>query len=191
MAIPTDVVLGMRAQGLSNSQIIQALQRDSFSSQQIADAMAQADIRQDVEQMPSYGQSSASEAGDAYGGYSAPEAGGEEQFSMESLQALIEAVIEEKWQDLIKNVSRIADWKEKTDQKLVAMEQQIANLKDSFDKLHTSILEKIGEYDKTITSVGVDLKALEKVFSKILPGFMENVSELSRITEDLKGVKRK
>jgi len=193
MNIPTDLVLAMRMQGLPNSQIIQALQRDSYTSQQIADAMAQADIKYNVEPVPS---------GNSDGGYDEPqypqnygqqssgEGGGEMPIAMESLQALVEAVIEEKWQDLIKNVSRIVDWKEKTDMRLAAIEQQIANLKDSFDKLHSSILEKIGDYDKTMVSVGTDLRAMEKVFSKILPGFMENVSELSRVTEDLKGLKK-
>ena len=34
--------------------------------------------------------------------------------------------------------------------------------------------------------IGVEIKALEKVFQKILPGFMENVNELSRISRDMK-----
>ena len=190
MAIPTDMVLGMRARGFSNPQIIQSLQRSNYSSQQIADAMAQADIKYNVEAMPQ--ESASPEQG--YGYPETPEYAPAEEaaqpIEMGSLQALVEAVIEEKWQDLIKNVSRIADWKEKTDQRLAAMEQQIASLKDSFDKLQSSIIEKIGDYDKTMTGVGTDLKAMEKVFSKILPGFMENVSELSRVTEELKGIKK-
>ena len=87
---------------------------------------------------------------------------------------------------MVKDVSRIAEWKEKVDAKLSSMEQEMADLKASFDKLHNAILEKIGEYDHSITGVGTDIKALENVFKKILPGFMENVGELSRITEDLK-----
>jgi len=192
MNIPTDIVLGMRGQGLSNPQIIQSLQRSGYSSQQIADAMAQADIKYNVEQMP---QDASADTG--YGQYAETDygqqpSGGEpqNQIEMGSLQALVEAVIEEKWQDLIKNVSRIAEWKEKTDQRLTVMEQQIADIKSAMDRLHSSLLEKIGEYDKTMTDVGTDLKAMEKVFSKILPGFIENVSELSRITDDLKGIKK-
>ena len=48
------------------------------------------------------------------------------------------------------------------------------------------MLEKVGEYDKHIGDVGTEVKALEKVFQKVLPGFIENVSELSRITEEMK-----
>ena len=190
MAIPTDLVLSMRGRGFSNSQIIQALQRDAYTSQQIADAMAQADIKYNVEPMAQEAPPSEGAEG-SYAGYGQAYAGGEDTSAvMNSLQALVETVIEEKWQDLIKNVSRIVDWKEKTEQRLASMDQQIEDIKSMMDKLHTSILEKIGEYDKTMTDVGTDLKAMEKVFSKILPGFMENVSELSRVTEDLKGLKK-
>ena len=66
------------------------------------------------------------------------------------------------------------------------MQEQFKNLKDQFDKLHTAILEKVGEYDKHITDVGTEVQALERVFQKILPGFLENVNELGRITEKLK-----
>ena len=115
MNIPTNLVLSMRARGVPNSQIIQSLQRDSYTAQQIADAMAQADIKYNVEPVPSAESSDYGYAEEGQPAYApSGEAGGEMPVAMESLQALIEAVIEEKWQDLIKNVSRIAEWKEKT-----------------------------------------------------------------------------
>lgn len=42
---PTDLVIGMRQQGFTNNQIVQALQRDGYASDQIFDAMSQADIK--------------------------------------------------------------------------------------------------------------------------------------------------
>ena len=197
--IPTDVVLNMRAQGLSNNQIIQTLQRSAYNPQQIADAMSQADIKYNVASMPVLGAQETEAAGQsfgggysdesAYGAESKPEAAAtmaETGFSVEALQQLIEQIIEEKWEDLVKDVSRIAEWKEKIDTRITTIEQQISDLKASFDKLHTAILEKIGQYDQTMTGVGTDIKALENVFKKILPGFMESVGDLSRITEDMK-----
>ncbi len=74
---------------------------------------------------------------------------------------------------------------------MTSAEQQLSDLKSLVDRLHSSILEKVGEYEKTMTDVGTELKALEKVFQKILPGFMENVAELSRVTKELKEVKKK
>jgi len=195
--IPTNIVLNLRSQGLSNNQIIQSLQRAAYTPQQIADAMAQADLRYDVESIPVMNAQEAAEPAAEYP-YPAveaayPEAGEAKAevaagagFSVEALQQLIEQIIEEKWEDLVRDVSRIAEWKEKVDARISAIEQAISDLKAGFDKLHSALLEKIGEYDRTISNVGTDIKALENVFKKILPGFMENVGELSRITEELK-----
>jgi len=40
---------------------------------------------------------------------------------------------------------------------------------------------KISEYDKNITDVGVEIKAMEKVFQKVLPTFTENVNKIDRL----------
>ncbi|MBT5023304.1 hypothetical protein HOK51_07330 [Candidatus Woesearchaeota archaeon] len=106
------------------------------------------------------------------------------------VEELVEAIIDEKWKEITANISRIIDWKEKTDIKITELETRFNGLKDNFDKLHTSILEKVGDYDKHIQDVGTEVKALEKVFQKILPGFLENINELSRITDNLKKVQK-
>ena len=101
-------------------------------------------------------------------------------------EELIEAIIDEKWNELVKDINKIIDWKLAAEGRLSAMEQEIKDLKGEFDKLHQGVVGKIGEYDKNILDVGSEIKAMEKVFAKILPVFTENVSELSRITGDLK-----
>ena len=106
--------------------------------------------------------------------------------SNEKMEELIEAVIDEKWADLIKNVEKIIEWKEHVDGQIVEMNTKFTELKDSFSRLETGVLKKVGDYDQNVKDVGVELKALEKVFSKMLPTFTENVSELSRLTENLK-----
>ena len=104
---------------------------------------------------------------------------------------MAESIIDEKWQDLIANVKRIVDWKEKTEQRMIALEEKFTLMKGDFDKLHSALLEKVGEYNKTIETVGTDVKAMEKVFSKMLPGFVENVNELSDITKELRLARQK
>ena len=47
--IPTDKIVQLRQQGLSNNQIIESLQREGYSSAQVFDAMSQADIKGIVE----------------------------------------------------------------------------------------------------------------------------------------------
>ena len=196
---PTEAVLSMRQQGLSNNQIVTALQREGYASPQILDAMNQADMRQQTTRPfdTEGGNMADPNAPMAGGGLPPPGAGpaypvgGEELPPMEEggterIEELAEAIIDEKWNDLMENINRIVEWKEKTEERLTQMETTMKSIKDDFDKMHTSILERVGDYDKHISDVGTEVKALEKVFQKVLPGFMENVSELSKITENLK-----
>ena len=104
-----------------------------------------------------------------------------------SNEELIEAIIDEKWNDLEKDISTIIEWKNNAEKRLVSMEEKIKALKSDFDKLHESVLGKVGEYDKHITDVGAEISAMEKVFAKILPLFTEKVNQLAQISDDLAG----
>lgn len=101
-------------------------------------------------------------------------------------EELIEAIIEEKWQNLLQDLSKLAEWKNTMTQKVTAMDQQVQDLRREFDKVHSVIISKIDDYDKNMSNVGAEVKAMEKVFSKVLPLFTENVAELSKITKELK-----
>ena len=65
-------------------------------------------------------------------------------------------------------------------------EQQLKDLSSGLNSLHKSLIEKISEYDKGITNVGTEIKAMEKVFQKILPSLTENVNRLDRIAKGSK-----
>ncbi len=104
-------------------------------------------------------------------------------------EELIEAIIDEKWNELVKDVNKIIEWKNQTETRVTSIEQELRDIKDQFDKLHQALIGKIGEYDKHLLDVGTEIKAMEKVFAKVLPVFTQNVSELTRITDDLKAKK--
>jgi hypothetical protein len=209
---PTEQVLNLRQQGLSNNQITETLTRQGFATNQILDAMSQADIRAQIapiplqkgdrmpdnpmQQMPPQG----------YGGYGGPMPPPQGQAPMPAMpspqdmgmlppegdtdvariEELAEAIIDEKWAELVENINRIIDWKDKTESRLTAIETEMKNVKENFDKLQGAVLDKVGEYDRHIQDVGTEVAALEKVFQKVLPGFIENVSQLNRITEQMK-----
>ena len=100
---------------------------------------------------------------------------------------MVEAIIEEKWTELVRDVNKIVEWKNKVEARISEMEVKIESLKDSISDLNKTIVTKVNDYDKHILEIGSDLKAMEKVFSKVLPAFTENVNELSKITGKLKG----
>jgi len=102
------------------------------------------------------------------------------------VEELVEAIIEEKWSDLVKDVNKIVEWKNKMESKISEIEVTVNSLKESFSDLNRAILGKVNDYDKHILEIGSDIKAMEQVFSKVLPGFTENVNELSRIADKMK-----
>jgi len=216
--LPIQQVKNMRGQGLDNNQIIQSLQKDGFSSSEIFDAMNQADmasadpsmqqqgIMQNSNNQNSFGQSQSmlgngvqdldpgmppmpsnnvQEMQQRVGNYS-----GYVGVSADSSnEEIIEAIIDEKWNDLLKDINKVIEWKNSMNNRIVSLEQKFDDLRAEFDKLHSALLSKIDDYDKNITTVGAEVKAMEKVFSKVLPVFTENVAELSRITKDVKGLR--
>ena len=172
--LPTDKILMMRQQGISNNEIIQTLQREGYPSSQIYDAINQADLNQPVAPELPYPQEKLQT----------------QQYPVEDpkekIEELVEVIIDEKWNELVKDLHKIMEWKEKIEKRINSLEQKNDDIKNSIDSLQRNVLAKVGEYDKNITNVGTSLKAMEKVFSKVLPTFTENVNELSRITKKIK-----
>jgi hypothetical protein len=100
----------------------------------------------------------------------------------ERIEEMTENLIDEKWDDLISEVKRIVDWKEKVEEKQNNMMNDIKKLKEDFTILHQGILGKLDEYDSRMSDVGTELNAVGKVFKDVIPEFVENVKELKSIT---------
>jgi len=105
---------------------------------------------------------------------------------IDEIEALIESIIEEKWQSMIANVGDLNLWKQKTRTDIRSIKQEIIRLQTRFENLEKAILGKISSYDQHITNVGTELKAMEKVFQKILQPLTTNIKELQKITKKLK-----
>jgi len=113
-----------------------------------------------------------------------PPPGSAPPFEMDSnrIGEIAEVIAEEKWKEKEKEIRKVIDWKEEVTTTLAKMQQQITDLKSSFDNLHKGMLGKITEYDENLTNVGTEIKAMEKVFSKVLPSFTDSVNKLQRIS---------
>ena len=179
---PVEKVIAMRQQGFSNNQITTYLQREGYSPDLIFDAMNQANIKQGVEAPTEPG---AAEAQPAFESAPMPEALPAD-VDTSRIEEITEAIVDEKWNELVKNINKIIDWKDKVESKINTIEQELKDLKGNFNSLHEAILGKIGEYDQNITNLGADIKAMERVFQKILPTLTENINELSRISKGFK-----
>lgn len=177
---PIDQVLAMQKQGLTNNQIVQALQRQGYETGAIMDAMTQAEAKKGVEPMPMPEEAPPM-----------PEHPMPETARPEAFEEIAEHIVDEKWQDFTRELAKMAEWKDSVNSRLDKIEQGMGDMKADLDNLHKAIVSKIGEYDKNLLDVGTEIKAMEKVFQKILPTLTENVAELSRVTRNVKGAKAK
>lgn len=183
-------IRNMRAQGLSNNQIIQEMQSQGFNPEQIFDGMNKLDSgnmpagplnptpNMQPQEMP---------MPDIAADNPPPESANMGfDLNKDKIEEMAEAIIDEKWEELVKSINKIIEWKDDMESKVNKIEQEIKDLKANFNQLHSSIIGKIHEYDKNIVNVGTEVKAMEKVFEKVLPTFTENVSELKRIIKNTK-----
>jgi hypothetical protein len=104
----------------------------------------------------------------------------------EKIEEVTETIIEEKWHDFADTIERIIDWKNSMKEKFDGVEKDIVFLKQEFDKLHTAILKKVDQYDRSMGNVGAQLKAMEMVFKDVLPKFTENINALNDVTSKVK-----
>ncbi|PIN78163.1 hypothetical protein COS79_03690 [Candidatus Woesearchaeota archaeon CG06_land_8_20_14_3_00_33_13] len=107
------------------------------------------------------------------------------------IEELVEAVVEEKWVDLVKDVNKVIEWKSNVESDTASIRQEIEDLKSSFSELQKNILTKVDEYDRNIVKVSTNIKAMENVFQKAIPTFTENINELARTVESLKNISNK
>ncbi len=105
---------------------------------------------------------------------------------METIQELVESVIDERWQEVVASVGDISLWKSKVEDDIAAIKQEILRVGDRVTQLQSSIIGKVNEYQQSISNIGNEMVALEKVFSKIMEPLTSNIKELQRITESLK-----
>lgn len=102
------------------------------------------------------------------------------------IHELVESIIEEKWHEFVAKTGELTAWKERTTNDLIATKQEVLRLRESFEKLQFLMLGKTKEYSESMKDIHSEMKALEKVFERILEPLTSNIKELQRITDDLK-----
>ena len=191
-ASPVEQVLMMKQQGYTNNQIVQALQSQGYNTNQIYDAINQASLNgsqgmQPEMGMPEYGQSFEQAYQQPQYQPQAFQAPKEVQpaptIDEERIQEIAESIIDEKWNEFASDIKRVIEWKDKSEDRLAKIEQQILDLRMAMDSLTKSIMSKITSYDQNITDVGTEIKAMEKVFQKVLPTLTESVNKLDRMAK--------
>ena len=110
---------------------------------------------------------------------------------VEKMHSIIERVVTEKWDDMMSRIGDIGSWKQKVEINLTGVKQEIIRLSGRLENTQNSVLGKIGDYDKGIRDIHSEMKALEKVFEKIMDPLVTNIKDLQKITDDMKKHSRK
>lgn len=106
--------------------------------------------------------------------------------SSEEIQEIAESIIEERWQEFMARAGDFELWKDRNDREMVSIKQELIRTQDRFNNLQKAVLGKVSEYNENILNISTEMKAMEKVFEKILDPLVTNIKELERITNKLK-----
>ena|SRR3989344_5964381 len=108
------------------------------------------------------------------------------QPSTEEFQQLAESIIDEKFAEFQARFGDLSSWKERMNNDVSAIKQEVLRTQDRFLELQKALMGKVNEYNENISNVNTEMKALEKVFEKILEPLTANIKELKSVTEKLK-----
>ena len=112
------------------------------------------------------------------------------RFDESKIHEITEAIVNERWEELMSSIGNIAIWKERTDSNILSMKQEIIRANNRVENMQNAILGKVKDYDEGLRNVGTEMRALEKVFERILEPMTSNIKELERITQELKRIKK-
>ena len=112
------------------------------------------------------------------------------RFDESKIHEITEAIVNERWEELMSSMGNIAIWKERTDSNILSMKQEIIRANNRVENMQNAILGKVKDYDEGLRNVGTEMRALEKVFERILEPMTSNIKELERITQELKRIKK-
>ena len=108
----------------------------------------------------------------------------------EDIQEISEAIIAEKWGKAKKDIDEMLRWKDDADSKLGAIQDQMKALEAKMDSLEKAIFGKVEDYSRGISDVNAELKAMQRVFSTVMPTFTANIKELQGLVEGTKEKKK-
>jgi hypothetical protein len=197
----TKRILDLQKKGMQGEDIKNTMQREKFNPDDISTGMDQAAIKNEIapsreplnlDNVPSPQETPAQPPEIAQpttpGIPATPSFAPEpiERANYEVIEEIAESVISEKWEEMISSIGDLKLWKERVETDLSGVKQEILRIESRFENLQKAILGKVGEYSTGINDLTIEMKAMEKVFEKILEPLTRNVKELDEITKKMK-----
>ncbi len=197
---PTRRAIDLKREGMPNSEIASRLKQERYGRDEISSALDQAAVKNEIN--PDEVPSPSSMSNEDYTPQPlptqprqetmqpqrmpsfAPEPPSRENYDM--VEQMAESVVSEKWEDMVKNVGDLRLWKERVETDLAGVKQEILRVQSRFENLQKAVLSKVNEYSQGITDLNAEIKAMEKVFERILGPLTKSVRDLEKVTEKIK-----
>ena len=96
-------------------------------------------------------------------------------------EEIVETLIDQKWNELVREVQKIIDWKARMEERQLHLESDLQKLREDYKTLHEAVLGKLQQYDDRMQNVSTELNAVGKVFQDTVPQFIENVKDFSHM----------
>lgn len=106
--------------------------------------------------------------------------------NLDKLHEVAEAIVNERFDELMSSVGNIPMWKEKVETNIISIKQEMLRINNRVENIQNAVLGKVKDYDQSMKDVYTEMKALERVFEKVLEPMVSNIKELDRITRELK-----
>jgi len=176
----TPRIMELRNQGLTDNLIVAELGKQGIPPDQVNATISQMDGSAPFDQ----GGMDAPSGPDYGAQQGMPSQGMQPQDNIyDRIEEITEGIIDQRWDELIVEVKKILEWKQKVEDAQRKLENDVSKLKDDFKVLHTGVLGKLESYDERMSEVGSELKAVGRVFKDVVPIFVENVKELKHYVE--------
>ena len=111
----------------------------------------------------------------------------QQQAPAQNITEEVETQINEKWKILAEELKLWMDWKEHTQTQINLINTDINAIKSEVEKIHKAVFAQIQEYGQNLRDVGAEIKAIEKVFTQVIPELTTSVQDISRAAKQLKG----
>ena len=175
-------ISAMGNQGLTNDQIVSALEERGISPKQIEDAMSQAQIKravtgeENIMEPPQANQQTQEISDQNYNPqqqqeyYSQPAEGGYSSGGTETMIDVAEQVFTEKMQKIQKQLESQNEFKTIAELKLKDIDERLQRMEKMFDHLQMSILDKVGSYGKGLDNTKKEMDMMQDSFRKVVGG---------------------
>lgn len=130
------------------------------------------------EYYPQYSeQGQSQEQGQGYPEYQPPQS-----LDIETINDIAEQIVEEKNEQIKKQLSSFNSFKEEIKMNIERIEQRLEKLENLFNELQMAILKRIGDYGEDIQNISKEMHETQNSFSKMLDPLSENINRLRELT---------